>query len=92
MPPFESSPFEPQVHSTPSQNISREQIEMRAYTKWLERGCPEGTSESDWFEALQELEQEQGLEARGRASGWYEALQDLQDLEQDEPTLVRRRA
>jgi hypothetical protein len=32
-----------------------EQIAERAYFLWLERGCPVGSSEQDWFFAEQEL-------------------------------------
>jgi len=32
-----------------------EDIASLAYTLWHERGCPEGSSEEDWFRAEQEL-------------------------------------
>jgi hypothetical protein len=32
-----------------------QQIEVRAYEYWQERGCPWGTPETDWFTAEQEL-------------------------------------
>jgi Protein of unknown function (DUF2934) len=33
----------------------REQITALAYDLWQHRGCPEGTPETDWFRAKQEL-------------------------------------
>jgi Protein of unknown function (DUF2934) len=30
-------------------------IEVRAYLSWLERGCPEGSPQEDWFRAEKEL-------------------------------------
>ena len=32
-----------------------EDVALLAYTLWQERGCPEGSSEEDWFRAEQEL-------------------------------------
>jgi hypothetical protein len=32
-----------------------EEIAALAYSFWVERGCPEGTPEHDWFRAEQEL-------------------------------------
>jgi hypothetical protein len=34
----------------------REAISKRAYELWLERGCPEGSPEADWFKAESEVE------------------------------------
>lgn len=31
------------------------EIEVRAYLSWLERGCPEGSPQEDWFRAEKEL-------------------------------------
>lgn len=33
----------------------QQQIELRAYQIWQERGSPVGTPETDWFKAEQEL-------------------------------------
>ena len=46
--------------STPSQTqqqtkIPHDRIAMRAYEKWMKRGCPQGTSVQDWVEAEAEL-------------------------------------
>jgi hypothetical protein len=38
-----------------NQHITPEQVAERAYFRWLERGCPMGTAEQDWFEAEREL-------------------------------------
>ena len=27
----------------------------RAYQRWVERGCPQGSADEDWFEAEREL-------------------------------------
>jgi hypothetical protein len=35
-------------------------IEARAYELWLERGCPIGSPEVDWFQAEEELSGESG--------------------------------
>lgn len=32
-----------------------EQINLRAYFRWLERGCPEGSPDQDWYSAEREL-------------------------------------
>ena len=38
--------------------VPQEKIAMRAYEKWCQRGCPQGTHEQDWPEPEQELRQE----------------------------------
>ena len=35
--------------------LERGQIETLAYLRWLERGCPFGSPEDDWYRAEQEL-------------------------------------
>jgi hypothetical protein len=37
-----------------------EEISDLAYSYWLQRGCPEGCPEEDWFRAEQELESRNG--------------------------------
>jgi hypothetical protein len=39
----------------------RQEIELRAYQIWQERGGPIGTPEVDWFLAEQELGKPEGL-------------------------------
>ncbi len=34
---------------------AHDRIAMRAYEKWLSRGCPHGTDQQDWLEAEAEL-------------------------------------
>lgn len=34
---------------------AHERIAMRAYEKWLQRGCQSGTDQQDWLEAEAEL-------------------------------------
>ena len=35
--------------------LSPEELATRAYFHWLERGCPNGSAEEDWFRAEEEL-------------------------------------
>ena len=42
----------PQVTTNPP---TQEQIAALAYSLWQERGCPDGSSEEDWFRAKQGL-------------------------------------
>jgi hypothetical protein len=56
-----------------------QQIALRAYEYWQERGCPLGTSETDWFRAEQELTQPESSLSRlarevGSAIGTVVAL------------------
>ena len=54
-----SGATEPQSMEEPASlagnEITVETIARRAYELWVERGCPEGTPEVDWFCAEQEL-------------------------------------
>ncbi len=43
-----------------SQPSTIEKIAALAYQFWQERGCPEGTSEEDWFRAEREIEGAEG--------------------------------
>ncbi|MBV8812390.1 MAG: DUF2934 domain-containing protein [Acidobacteriaceae bacterium] len=36
--------------------LEHENIAQRAYFLWQQRGCPEGESEKDWFEAERQLQ------------------------------------
>jgi hypothetical protein len=38
--------------------IPHEKIAKRAYEKWCQRGCPQGTDQQDWHEAENELRAE----------------------------------
>jgi hypothetical protein len=38
---------------------SRERVAMRAYEKWMQRGCVHGYDLQDWVEAEKELMEEQ---------------------------------
>jgi hypothetical protein len=44
--------------NSPADQIPHEKIAMRAYDKWLKRGCPAGTDKQDWQEAERELQEE----------------------------------
>lgn len=45
------------VTSSPDeiQDVTPEQISVRAYELWMERGCPHGSPEIDWMLAEEEL-------------------------------------
>lgn len=49
--PQESEAAEPRQGTVPDQ----EEITALAHQFWLERGCPEGSPEVDWFRAEEEL-------------------------------------
>lgn len=52
----EAPPVETPEASAPlADRPAYEDIALLAYTLWQERGCPEGSSEEDWFRAEQEL-------------------------------------
>jgi hypothetical protein len=38
-------------------SMTESEIKTRAYYLWEERGCPEGSPETDWFRAREELVQ-----------------------------------
>ncbi|MGA2983066.1 MAG: DUF2934 domain-containing protein [Terriglobia bacterium] len=40
----------------PPQKAREEDIPALAYKLWQARGCPEGSSQEDWFRAVAELE------------------------------------
>ncbi len=44
--------------TSPTDQIPHEKIAMRAYEKWLKRGCPQGCDKQDWLEAEGELRDE----------------------------------
>jgi Protein of unknown function (DUF2934) len=48
----------PSIPTTPGINVPHEKIAMRAYEKWVKRGCPQGTDKQDWIEAEAELKAE----------------------------------
>jgi hypothetical protein len=45
----------PPKAAPPMPAVPRERIAMRAYEKWLKRGCKDGHAEQDWIEAEKEL-------------------------------------
>jgi hypothetical protein len=51
--------------------VSHESIALRAFEKWLARGCPQDDDGSqDWLAAVAELERERsGVEAKPRPEG-----------------------
>lgn len=51
----------PRAGSTPENQQSNGPVERAtvaelAYLRWLEKGCPQGSAEEDWFEAEKELQ------------------------------------
>jgi len=42
-----------------TQNSLHEEIALRAHRLWVERGCPIGSPEEDWFRAEEEIRGEQ---------------------------------
>jgi hypothetical protein len=52
----------------PSVKVPHDKIAMRAYEKWVKRGCKHGNHVQDWLEAETELREEY-LRSTGMASG-----------------------
>ena len=53
-----TQPMAQPVNTTTSSSVPREKIAMRAYEKWLKRGCVHGYDHQDWCEAEAELRTE----------------------------------
>jgi hypothetical protein len=58
----------PQTSTTTTQ-VPREKIAMRAYEKWMKRGCTHGHDQQDWMEAEAELRTEMRSGGYGSTSG-----------------------
>jgi hypothetical protein len=63
------TPTKPQTSPMPPQSSSQtgpghDKIAMRAYQKWVQRGCPQGSEQQDWLEAEAELRREMGGQVR----------------------------
>jgi hypothetical protein len=43
-------------------------IAMLAYSLWQSRGCPDGSSEADWYSAQEELRQSRNSPAKSQAA------------------------
>ena len=52
---FRLNPLKLRVNTTERPIITHEEISRRAYTLWMEKGCPDGTDEENWFRAENEL-------------------------------------
>ena len=48
--------------------VSNDEIAETAYHLWRQRGCPEGSAEQDWFEALEQLRKQTNSAAARSAS------------------------
>ena len=46
-------------HGTMSPMVPHDKIAMRAYEKWMKRGCKDGHADQDWVEAEAECIAEQ---------------------------------
>jgi hypothetical protein len=44
-----------------TENSLHEEIAFRAHRLWVERGCPIGSPEGDWFRAAEEIRGEQAV-------------------------------
>jgi hypothetical protein len=53
--PLNGIATEPRVESRSDATVDQGEIAALAYRLWLERGCPEGSPEEDWFLAEREL-------------------------------------
>ena len=55
--PFAEITFEPKPAALVDETapLNEQDIANIAYQRWLDRGCPEGSAEEDWYEAEREL-------------------------------------
>jgi hypothetical protein len=54
--------------AAPPHKIPQEKIAMRAYDKWVKRGCKHGRDQQDWLEAEAELRAEFGMSTGSAAT------------------------
>jgi hypothetical protein len=71
---------ETEVNST--DNALRDEIELRAYFKYCERGCVAGGDVDDWLTAEQEVVAERAVDTREAAS----APSAIHDTAEHDPT------
>jgi Protein of unknown function (DUF2934) len=50
-------------------DMTHEEIEKRAFALWEERGAPQGSPETDWFRAEEEMKEPTPLAAFARSIG-----------------------
>ena len=48
----------------PAKRPGRHEIEALAHELWIQRGCPEGSPDEDWFQSERELNQKFGNSER----------------------------
>lgn len=58
---------QPTTSTAPAMMIPKEKIAMRAYEKWLKRGCKHGQDQQDWIEAEKEIRAEMAKMPAGAA-------------------------
>ena len=46
----------PMLEKQDEKTLSHEDVALRAYLLWLQKGCPEGSAEADWHQAKELLE------------------------------------
>ena len=51
-----SAPVEPTEEPALASPPSEQEVAELAYQRWVERGCPIGSPEEDWFAAWQQLQ------------------------------------
>jgi len=50
----------PKEHPLVPDGPEIDEIKMRAYQLWAQRGCPHGSADQDWYQAEQELRAKHG--------------------------------
>ncbi|MBZ5606849.1 MAG: DUF2934 domain-containing protein [Acidobacteriia bacterium] len=60
-------PEDPEADNSAAADF-HEQVARLAYALWQERGCPDGSSEADWFRAEQQLQSGTATEAQHDAA------------------------
>ena len=45
----------PDVQVAEPAPLNEEEVAVRAYQRWLDRGCPQGSPDEDWYEAERNL-------------------------------------
>jgi hypothetical protein len=71
--------------------LGHDRIAMRAYEKWLQRGCPHGTDQQDWLEAEAELSAELNRTGAAPAARTATPARQPAPAPQPAPSTARRR-
>ena len=73
---------EPAPESLPTATAGEQDVRGLAYRRWVDRGCPQGSPEEDWFEAERQLQSRDCASARP-ADDAVAASTDHQEPESD---------